>query len=60
MNSVSHRILVKEGTRLGKILGKETAGVNSFHHQAVREPGTGFIISAVSTDGVTEAIEMEG
>ena len=60
MNSVSHRILVNEGTRLGKILGKETAGVNSFHHQAVREPGTGFIISAVSTDGVTEAIEMEG
>lgn len=60
MNNVSHRVTTKEGTRLREIFGKETVGVNSFHHQAVKDLGAGFVVSAVSTDGVTEAIEMEG
>ena len=31
--------------------------VNSFHHQAIKKIAKGFIISAVSEDGVIEAIE---
>ncbi len=34
--------------------------VNSFHRQAVREPGPGFVAVAWSPDGLVEAIEMPG
>ena len=60
MNSVSHTVWMNEGTKMHAVFGKEKIGVNSFHHQAVKELGEGFVISAVSTDGVTEAIEMKG
>ena len=32
--------------------------VNSFHHQAVKKPGRGAVISALSPDGVIEALEF--
>ncbi len=32
--------------------------VNSFHHQAVKSPGRGAIVSAISPDGVIEALEF--
>lgn len=53
----SHSIDITEGSMLGKILGKKSTMVNSFHHQAV---GDGFegIISAVS--GFNEALELAG
>ncbi|HEV8661598.1 MAG TPA: gamma-glutamyl-gamma-aminobutyrate hydrolase family protein [Candidatus Methylomirabilis sp.] len=34
--------------------------VNSFHRQAVREPGAGFVAVAWSPDGLVEAIETPG
>ncbi len=34
--------------------------VNSFHHQAVREPGPGLRVVAVAPDGVIEAVESPG
>ena len=38
------------------MLGK-TAGVNSSHHQSVKQIAPGFTVSAVAEDGVVEAIE---
>lgn len=52
-----HGITVKPGTFLSKLVGAESASVNSRHHQAVKDLARGFRISAVSPDGVTEAIE---
>lgn len=60
LNAITHEVTIKPGTRLHSIYGKEEMGVNSFHHQAVKDLGEGFTSTAVSVDGVTEAIEMEG
>lgn len=51
-----HEITVKSGTYLHKLVG-QMASVNSRHHQAVKDIAKGFRISAVSPDGVVEAIE---
>lgn len=52
----THSINVLEGSMLYEILGKE-AMVNSFHHLAIKDVARGFIVSAISKDGVIEAIE---
>lgn len=55
-----HKVSLAEGSLLRRAYGAEEISVNSFHHQAVRDPGTGVTISARSSDGVPEAIEVEG
>ena len=55
-NEVTHYVDIEAGTVLEKILGERLA-VNSFHHQAVNEPGPHFLVAARSSDGVVEAIE---
>ncbi|MCB2149537.1 MAG: gamma-glutamyl-gamma-aminobutyrate hydrolase family protein [Deltaproteobacteria bacterium] len=54
-----HRIFTSPGTRLRNWLGERTR-VNSFHRQAVAEPPPGFTVSALSEDGLIEAIEGQG
>lgn len=53
----SHSVYVKEGTKMHSIVKADSLRVNSFHHQAVKDVAEGMIVSAVSTDGVIEAIE---
>lgn len=53
-----HPADVKDGTHLAEMLGKGQVMVNSTHHQAVKTPGTGVVISATSPEGVVEAIEV--
>lgn len=53
----SHRAEIVSDTRLHAIYGADEVMVNSFHHQAVKEVGTGLIVSARAEDGVIEAIE---
>ena len=57
---VAHKVNILPGTLLHRILQKDTVEVNSFHHQAVSEPGRGMAISAYSEDGVPEGLEMSG
>ena len=56
----SHRVLVKEGTPLYELLGKEFIAANSFHHQAVKELGKNLEIMALSDDGIVEAVYLRG
>jgi putative glutamine amidotransferase len=56
---LSHFVATKEETLLRTISGSEKFKVNSFHHQAVKDPAPGFVISALSSDGVVEAIESQ-
>jgi putative glutamine amidotransferase len=53
-----HPIEISEGTLLGELLGTGQLMVNSTHHQAVKAPGEGLVVSAVAPDGVVEAIEL--
>ena len=52
-----HRIKVEPASLLASITGQRPFGVNSLHHQAVDQVGTGLRPVAWSPDGVIEAIE---
>jgi putative glutamine amidotransferase len=53
-----HRVEIRPGTLLARILGSDPREVNSFHHQACRRPGEGLVVSAESPeDGLIEALE---
>lgn len=58
----SHRVTVRPGSLLARLLhaGKGDVPVNSFHHQAVRQVAPGFRAVAEASDGVVEAIELDG
>jgi len=53
----THSVSVATDSTLYNIYKEETLFVNSFHHQAVDEPGAHFRIVAKSADGIIEAIE---
>lgn len=57
-NIPTHRVTVTEESLLAEIIGSGETWVNSFHHQAVDQLGTGLEAAAVSEDGVVEAITM--
>ena len=52
-----HTIEIVVGSRLNQITRKCTDEVNSAHHQAVREEGDGFEVTARTTEGIIEAME---
>ncbi len=54
----SHEARIAPGTLLAGLVGPAPLPVNSTHHQAVREPGAGVLVSARAPDGVAEAIEL--
>lgn len=54
-----HEVSIKKDTKLWNCYGKDKIGVNSFHHQAVKDPGKGLQPVSWSPDGIIEAIEHE-
>ena len=62
---VFHRVSIFEGTKLCSIMGEFATGdcsirVRSSHHQSIKNPGKGLRLSAVTPDGVFEALESRG
>jgi len=53
----THSINVEKNSMLYGIYGEEKIYVNSFHHQAVSDPGSKFKVTGKSADGIIEAIE---
>jgi putative glutamine amidotransferase len=53
----THTVNITVGTRLFDIFKKKRVWVNGKHHQAVKDPAPGLVVSATATDGVVEAIE---
>jgi putative glutamine amidotransferase len=52
-----HMIRITEGSLIARLAGKADVEVNSYHHQAVRNPGRNLKVVAHSPDGVIEALE---
>ena len=55
-----HLIRIEDGSLLGRLFGMDTLTVNSYHHQAVKEPAPGVKVTARSEDGIVEAYEAPG
>jgi putative glutamine amidotransferase len=55
-----HRVGIVAGTRLRRIVGRESLEVNTTHHQSVKKLGKGLIVNAAAADGVIEGIESQG
>ena len=55
----SHTVEVDSGSILSTLFNSSRLEVNSFHHQAVANPGKGMKVTAKSPDGVVEAIESD-
>ena len=53
----THTVIINGDSTLYKLYGSGRIAVNSFHHQAVSDPGRRFRVTAVAPDGVIEAIE---
>ena len=56
-NKIHHYVNISEGTLLQKLVG-DKIGVNTSHHQALKDIAPGFVVSGISEDGVIEAFEM--
>lgn len=53
----NHSVSITAGTKLAKIIGKQSLRVNSLHHQAVDTPAPCLIVNAISEDGIIEGVE---
>ena len=56
----SHEVRLLPGSPLEALLGRESLGVNSYHHQAIRDLASPLEAMAVSPDGLIEAIRHPG
>jgi putative glutamine amidotransferase len=52
-----HEVAIDGGTRLAGILGERELEVNSSHHQAIKEIGSGLRVTAYAPDGIVEGLE---
>jgi putative glutamine amidotransferase len=57
-NFLAHPIDIEGGSLLAQVLGLRQAQVNSLHHQAARRLADGLVPTAISPDGVVEAVEL--
>ncbi len=58
-HATAHEVRVEPDSRLARIVDAAAFQVNSFHHQAIRDLGSGLRPTAWAPDGVVEAVEGE-
>jgi len=54
-----HRIKIEQPSRLAEVIGADTAEVNTVHHQALDQLGSGLRAIAWAEDGVVEAAQSD-
>lgn len=52
-----HHVDLEAGSQLAGVLQTDSLAVNSWHHQAIKEPGVGLRINCRARDGVIEGVE---
>lgn len=52
-----HRATIAAASRLHRVVGTGSLGINTLHHQAVDRVGDGLVVTAVADDGVVEGLE---
>lgn len=55
----THHVSFEPESKLKEILNRESAFVNSMHHQGIRELGEGLRAAAFGEDGLIEAVEAQ-
>ena len=58
-DQIVHDVRLTAGSRLAKITGTQTLGVNSTHHQAVARVAPPLQVAAASADGIIEGTELK-
>jgi putative glutamine amidotransferase len=58
-SEIVHEVRLTLGSLLSKIAGGQSLGVNSTHHQAVARVAAPLAVTAVSSDGVIEGLELK-
>jgi putative glutamine amidotransferase len=51
-------VVVEGGTHLARIAGDTVQGAQMYHHQAIKDLGRDLVVSARTSDGVIEGIEL--
>jgi putative glutamine amidotransferase len=57
---LAHSIQIEPESHLANFLGQTEISVNSLHHQGVKELAAELVKTAVSPDGLVEAVELPG
>jgi putative glutamine amidotransferase len=60
MDAALHQVEIGPGTRLREIVGADVLGVNTFHHQAVKDVAPELTATAWAAGGLIEAVEAPG
>jgi putative glutamine amidotransferase len=55
---LQHRVDVRHDTKLAHCLASDRVGVNSLHHQGIRELAPELVATAVAPDGLIEGVEV--
>ncbi|MGD8277094.1 MAG: gamma-glutamyl-gamma-aminobutyrate hydrolase family protein [Gemmatimonadota bacterium] len=56
----AHDVTLAPGSGLRRTFGVDTITVNSMHHQGIRRLGRGLRATATASDGLVEAVELDG
>lgn len=59
-DAVAHEVELAEDGLLMRITGQKRLGVNSCHHQGVKELAPELTVEAIAEDGLVEAVSMKG
>jgi putative glutamine amidotransferase len=59
-DQVQHKVDLPEDGLLQQLLQRDKLGVNSYHHQGIKDLGAGLEVIAISTDGLIESISLPG
>ncbi len=56
----SHKVAIDKSSKIYSAFNKDSLGVNSFNHQAIKELGDGFKVVMKAPDELIEGIELPG